>query len=234
MSRAPITATGHGFPVALVAVGLLLAGAITGCSSSDDSASTTSITATSTSDSTSTTSTTDNTSGETQQLAAVCSAIDLASVEANAAALDEAELVLRAAAGNEGEFAVATSAFLEEGNVFFLSLATVLDPFFAALAQESGLVAIADLTDDFTTAASDFAALATGIESAGAVTPEDLVAIQAVNDRFSSFAEYVNPGSPSGDELRQIPACKTFLKNLDTVTAAISAADGQDELDTAD
>lgn len=66
------------------------------------------------------------------------------------------------------------------------------------------------------------------------MTQDDLAEIQAVNTKFDRFVEYLNPGSPSGDDLRQIPACKTLLKNLDTATSAISSADGQDELDTAD
>lgn len=198
----------------------MFAVAITGCSSSSDSASTTS--------------TTGSGSGGTEELSSVCSATDLAPVQESAAALDEAQLTLRAAAGNDEEFTSATVAFLKKGNIFFSSLATVLDPFFAELAQQSSLSAIADLTDDLTTAANDFTALANEIESAGAVTQDDLAEIQAVNTKFDRFVEYLNPGSPSGDDLRQIPACKTLLKNLDTATSAISSADGQDELDTAD
>lgn len=198
----------------------MFAVAITGCSSSSDSASTTS--------------TTGSGSGGTEELSSVCSATDLAPVQESAAALDEAQLTLRAAAGNDEEFTSATVAFLKKGNIFFSSLASVLDPFFAELAQQSSLSAIADLTDDLTTAANDFTALANEIESAGAVTQDDLAEIQAVNTKFDRFVEYLNPGSPSGDDLRQIPACKTLLKNLDTATSAISSADGQDELDTAD
>lgn len=220
MSRVPITSARRGHPVVLLAVGLLFAATLAGCSSSTDSASTTS--------------TTENRSEGTQGLSTVCSETDLASVQDSAAALDEAELALRAAAGNDGEFTSATVAFLREGERFFSSLATTLDPFFAELAQESGLGAIAALTEDFTTAADDFAALAAEIEAAGTVTQEDIAEIQAVNTRFDTFAGYVNPGSPSGDELRQIPACTTFLRNLDTATSAISSADGQDELNTTD
>lgn len=220
MFRVPITSARRGRPVALLAAGLMFAVAITGCSSSSDSASTTS--------------TTGSGSGGTEELSSVCSATDLAPVQESAAALDEAQLTLRAAAGNDEEFTSATVAFLKKGNIFFSSLASVLDPFFAELAQQSSLSAIADLTDDLTTAANDFTALANEIESAGAVTQDDLAEIQAVNTKFDRFVEYLNPGSPSGDDLRQIPACKTLLKNLDTATSAISSADGQDELDTAD
>jgi hypothetical protein len=220
MARVLITSARGGQPVALLAVGLLLAVLLAGCSSSTDSASTTS--------------TTENRSEGTQGLSTVCSETDLTSVEGSAAALNEAEMTLRAAAGNDGEFTSATIAFLREGEVFFSSLATTLDPFFAELAKESGLGAIVALTEDFTTAADDFAALATDIEAAGTVTQEDIAEIQAVNMRFGDFAGYVNPGSPSGDELRQIPACTTFLRSLDTATSAISSADGQDELDTED
>jgi len=220
MFRDPVTAARRGRPAALLVVGLLLAASIAGCSSSSDS--------------TSTTSTSDDGSGGTRGLSTVCSETDVASVQESAAALDEAQLALRAAAGNDGEFTAATIAFLRQGELFFSSLATALDPFFAELARESGLDAIADLTDDFTTAADDFTTFANEIESAGTVTQEDIAAIQEVNTRFDTFAGYVNPGSPSGDELRQIPACATFLRNLDSATSAISSADGQDELNTAD
>ena len=218
MIHPPTTVTRRRRPVALLAAAVLLAGTIAGCSSGDDSASTTS--------------TTSADSGETSALATACREVDLAPITKSAADLDQARRTLEAAAGNDAEFTAATIAFLGTGQVFFTALATALDPFFDELARASGQSAVADVTADFATAADDFAALAPEIEAAGKVTPEHIAAIQAVNTKFDRFAEYVNAGSPSGDELRQIPTCTAFLRNLDETTSAISAADGKDELDT--
>jgi len=212
----------RGRPAALLVAGVLLAWTVVGCSSGDDSASTTSTGNAGSSE-----------SGGADALAASCSEVDLASVETSAAELAEAQVTLEAAVGDEAEFAAATVAFLEKGSVMFSSLATALDAFFDELAQASGQSAIADVTDDFTGAAADFSALAPEITAAGSVTGDDIAAIQAVDTRFERFAEYVNPGSPSGDDLQRIPACQTMVRNLDAVTSAISAADGQDELDGA-
>lgn len=220
MLRRSTTSRRRWRPAALLAAGGLLAWTFVGCSSGDDSASTTS-----------TVSPSSNNNDGTEELATACSEVDLTPVETSAAELAEAQLTLEAAAGNEAEFAAATVAFLEKGSVMFSSLATALDVFFDELARASGQSAIADVTDDFTTTANDFSALAPEINSAGMVTGDDIATIQAVNARFDKFAEYVNPGSPSGDDLQRIPACKTMIRNLDAVTSAISAADGQDELE---
>lgn len=200
-------------PGEFLAAGALLALMIAGCSSGDDSSSTTS-----------------TTSRGTGDLAAACSEVDLAPVETAAADLADAQTTLEAAAGNEAEFASATAVFLDKGSVMFSSLATALDAFFDELAQASGQSAIADVTDDFTTAAADFSALAPEIRAAGTVTSDDIATIQRVGTKFDRFAGYVNAGSPSGDELRRIPECETMIRNLDQATAAISAADGDDEI----
>jgi len=202
------------FAALVTVTGTLMIGTIAGCSGDSDSASTTTTT----------------TDGATGDLATICSEVDLAPITKSAADLKQAEVTLRAAAGNEAEFASATVAFLGKGQIFFSSMATALDPFFAGLAEESGQSAIANVTDAFRSAAEDFAALAPEIESAGRVTSADITEIQSESAKFVKFAEYVNPGSPSGDALRQIPTCTTLMRNLDRATGAISAADGKDEL----
>ena len=71
------------------------------------------------------------------------------------------------------------------------------------------------------------------IPTVNTVTAADIAAIMEVNTRFDKFAVAVGSGSPSGDMLKEIPDCKTFLRELDLATQAISAADGTDELDGA-
>jgi hypothetical protein len=112
-------------------------------------------------------------------------------------------------------------------------MATTLDTFFTDLAKTTGQSDLADIVDDLSTTADEFTALSAKINSADTVTADDIAAIMGVNSRFDKFVVALDSGSPSGDMLKEIPDCKTFLRNLDLATQSISAADGTDELDGA-
>jgi hypothetical protein len=115
--------------------------------------------------------------------------------------------------------------------VFFSVMATKLDTLFGDLSKSSGESDLITVIDDFNTTADEFTALSAKISNSGTVTGADISAIVAVGPRFDRFAVAVDSGSPTGDMLKEIPDCKTFLRNLDLVTQNISAADGIDELD---
>ncbi len=108
-----------------------------------------------------------------------------------------------------------------------------LGTFFNDLAKATGQSDLANIINDFSTTADEFTVLSAKIKSANTVTAADIAAIMEVNTRFDKFAVAVSSGSPSGDMLKEIPDCKTFLRELDLATQAISAADGTDELDGA-
>jgi hypothetical protein len=112
-------------------------------------------------------------------------------------------------------------------------MATTLETFFSDLAKTTGQSDLNNIINDFSTTADEFTVLSPKIKSAGTVTAADIAAIMEVNARFDKFAVALDSGSPSGDMLREIPECKTFLRDLDLATEAISAADGTDELDGA-
>lgn len=167
----------------------------------------------------------------TEDLATVCSEADLTSVENASAGFADAQRDLMAAIGDEPAFASATVVLLDKGVVLFSSIASTLDTFFDELAQTSGQSAIADTPDDLRTAADRFSVLATDIEKAGTVTGDDIAAIQAIGTMFDEFGSDFESGSPGGDEVRQIAACETLVRDLDVATSAASATDGDDEID---
>jgi hypothetical protein len=220
----------------ILAAGTLLASTFAGCSSSSEtSSSETSSSETSSSEtSSSETSSSETSSSETSEfedLSEACREADLAQVEKASSDLYQAQLAIKAAGSDEVSFASATVAFLNKGSVFFSAMATDLDAFFDELSQASGQSSLTDVTDGFRATADEFTALASEIDSSGTVTSEQIAAIMAVNSQFDGFVTAVNSESPSGDLLRQIPDCKTFVRDLDLATETISAADEVDELD---
>jgi hypothetical protein len=198
-----------GRPAVLLAAGILLASAFAGCSSGSES-------------------------GGTKNLAADCRNVDLSKIESAASNISQAQKALEAAGSSGAGFTSATVVFLNKGSVFFSTMATTLDTFFIDLAKATGQSDLTDIIDDFSITADEFTALSAKISSADTVTAADIAAIMEVNSRFDNFAVAVDAGSPSGDMLKEIPDCKTFLRNLDLATETISAADGTDELDGAD
>lgn len=210
----------RGRPAALLAVGVLLAWTIAGCSSGDDSASTTStskVSASSNGDS--------NGSGDTEALATACREANLAPVETAAADFADASVTLEAA-DSEAAVTAAAVTLLDTGSALFSSIATALDDFFTELAQASGQSAIADIPDDFRTAADDFSALATDINDAGTVTEDDIATIEEVGQRFDELGSNIESGSPGGDELRRVPACETLIRNFEGVFATLEGDSG--------
>ena len=172
-------------------------------------------------------------SGGTKNLAADCRNADLSAIESAASDMSQAQQALEAAGSSGAGFTSATVVFLNKGSVFFSAMATTLDTFFTDLAKTTGQSDLADIVDDLSTTADEFTALSAKINSADTVTADDIAAIMGVNSRFDKFVVALDSGSPSGDMLKEIPDCKTFLRNLDLATQSISAADGTDELDGA-
>jgi hypothetical protein len=190
---------------AVLAAGLLLAATFAGCTSSSDSEGTTT-------------------------LATACREVDLAPVETAASDFHSAELVLVDAFGNEAALTAAMVAFLAKGSVFFTSMASSLDVFLDELARASNVRALSGKTDVWNETAGDFTALATDVSAAGTVTSDDIAVLLGVQAKFDPFLRAINPGSPSGNLLRRIPACKTLIRNIDAATSIISADDGEDEI----
>jgi hypothetical protein len=202
-----------GRTAAFLATGILLASTFAGCSSGSSSSS--------------------SESDGTKVLAADCRNVDLSAIKNAASEISQAELDLRAAGTSGPAFASATVVFLNKGSVFFSTMATTLGTFFNDLAKATDQSDLANIINDFSTTADEFTVLSAKIKSANTVTAADIAAIMEVNTRFDKFAVAVGSGSPSGDMLKEIPDCKTFLRELDLATQAISAADGTDELDGA-
>ena len=195
-----------------LAAGILLASTFAGCSSGSSSSSE---------------------SGGSKALAADCRNVDLSAIKNAASEISQAQLDLKAAGTSGPAFASATVVFLNKGSVFFSTMATTLETLFNDLAKTTGQSDLANIINDFSTTADEFTVLSAKIKSANTVTAADIAAIMEVNTRFDKFAVAVDSGSPSGDMLKEIPDCKTFLRELDLATQAISAADGTDELDGA-
>ena len=195
-----------------LAAGILLASTFAACSSGSSSSSE---------------------SGGSKDLAADCRNVDLSAIKNAASEISQAQLDLKAAGTSGPAFASATVVFLNKGSVFFSTMATTLGTFFNDLAKTTGQSDLTNIINDFSTTADEFTVLSAKIKSANTVTAADIAAIMEVNTRFDKFAVAVDSGSPSGDMLKEIPDCKTFLRELDLATQAISAADGTDELDGA-
>jgi hypothetical protein len=195
-----------GRPGVLLVTGILLAAAFAGCSSSSES-------------------------GGTEVLSRDCRNADISAIESAASQMSQAQKVLEASGASGDSFTSATVEFLNKGSVFFSVMATKLDTLFGDLSKSSGESDLITVIDDFNTTADEFTALSAKISNSGTVTGADISAIVAVGPRFDRFAVAVDSGSPTGDMLKEIPDCKTFLRNLDLVTQNISAADGIDELD---
>lgn len=157
-----------------------------------------------------------------QALADACRDADLGAIEQAADRFQGAQATIGDAA-TEAEVTAAIVGLLGAGSELFTTMATVLSPLFAALADASGNPSLADVPDSFRIAADDFSTLATDIDTAGTLTEDDVARIDSVGERFDDVDAVIADNTDGGRQLRRIPACETFIADFDAVFAGLDS-----------